>query len=182
MSLDNKGVIFLEYLLGITIISILLIGFFSMIFTLNKNYLNYFKANSLENQGDFAIDYIYKDIVASDYIYSTEDLDFKKYKENLGFLLIKEEKSQLKTIYNYSLYYIDGRNLIKVTYRDKEYFKIKESKFDGYNNLAQNVKKANSSLDEISGLIKLDIHLNDKNMDKKFSKIIYLENGIENNE
>lgn len=108
-----KGFTLIELIVALGIASILIIVISYIMATSGKIMDSNISRNKLNNNGDYAIDYIEKEIRRSINIYNIDDFITKPKANNLGFLLEVVPYQSEKNSYQYIYYYVDSGKLIR---------------------------------------------------------------------
>ncbi|NLY21133.1 MAG: hypothetical protein GXZ08_07630 [Tissierellia bacterium] len=158
----SSGMTQIELLVGISIISIIGMALFSLLFV-NNNLLN-----SIENSNDeiinryYGIEYLRNEISNSDLIIPSKYFKNSTTMKPLAFVIQKEvysyrRNSNNKERYNKVIYCVKGDKLIRNSCKSNE-FKFENLKiFSGYSEILTGVEKVNSSIDYESSQIKIKI-------------------------
>ena len=174
----RKGFTLLEFILGMCITSMILL----LLNPLLKNSLSYNERISLTDDlylnGHYAVDFIKKEVLESDLIFSTKKIEGfdEKFPENIGFIAMKATSSSdgKGKIYNYKSYYKKDKELVRVACNMSTKNLPKTVDFLGYNTICFNVEDLSGSrLDLDKKLIYINIRLENKGA---FLEIINLIN------
>lgn len=195
--LGKKGYTLVEVILGIAIMSLLIITFYTVLsFNLKVNESSILEDEILLN-GRYVLEYIKEEIISADRIVSShkfEDLDIK-FPTNIGFVIVKildYEKLESKkngdkktntekreyiyreTECNYITYYFKGDSIIRISGKAPSNMFPYVSIFEGYNEIGEALLETSRiNLQKDNNLI--DVHLSlgkDKKEISKFESTI----------
>lgn len=172
---NNKAFTLIELILGISIMSILMMCLYSILhFSINASKLNNERDDILLN-GRYAASYLKEEIQSADkiiHISKFKNLD-RDYPQNIGFVILKEtidEKTNKKTNYNYSTYYLKGDSLIRIACNRGSDNYPHSNFFGGHNKVCSKINKLekfnyNSNKNVLN--IKISLNNGQKNFDFK---------------
>ncbi len=174
--LSNDGFTLIELIISIAIVSILVIGIYSIIFVSTKtmNFQN--EEDDYLVSGTYVIEYLSDEIRNGDYIlpsYMIKNLD-STYPFNLKYVILNiDDKTN-----NYVTYYYTGKDIVRLSYQTDSTNLPDISKFNGYNKLDAGITDiGNSGLDIDNNMIYLDFTFGEE-VNFKISSGINVENKI----
>lgn len=170
--LNRKGFTLLELILGISIMSLLLITFYTILsFNLKVNEKALLEDEMLLN-GRYMLEYIKEEIVSADKIISSdkiEDLD-EKFPNNIGFVIVKVKGYEKRTPkssdniykesgYIYTSYYFENNSIIRIAGEVNNDKLPNFTIFKGYNKLGEGLLDSSSIKLQEDDLIDIDLSL-----------------------
>lgn len=168
---SKRGFTLIELILGISIMSLLIITFYTVLsFNLKVNESSLIQDELLLN-GRYVSEYIKEEIMSADRIvssYKFEDLD-TKFPTNIGFVIVKVidyEKIESKKEYiyrekdcNYITYYFKEDSIIRVSGRASSKSFPYVSIFKGYNQMGEGFLEISNINLQKDNLINIDLSL-----------------------
>lgn len=179
------GFLLLELILSITLASILILSFYSMLqYTTTASILGE-KYDEIILNGRYGIEYIKEEIKSADKIISTSKIkNFNiKYPKNFGFVIVQDmydhrystdSSGEPKDRYRFISYYLNGNVIQRIACTQDSY--PAADNLSGHNVLSENVLSINdSSVDFENKLIHLSLSLgNEKKELYKFKSTVYI--------
>ncbi len=174
-SLNKRGFILIKTIIGILIISLVLIGLLENILIISQSNQNFLYRNNLNLDAEYGLNYIGKEVKNAILMKATDLDDHYKYKDNIGFYIIKSGSSKT---YNIITYYLEKNELKRVAFESNRVVSLNDidKRYLGINLIMGNVKTINKSyLNKESKYVELNIGVEDKGYIENFTKVIYLE-------
>ena len=134
----EQGFTLIELLLSLAISSILFLSFYSILkFTTNTCKIGE-EIDELMLNGQYAIEYIKKEIRQAEKIISIEQIEGlnEKYPNNIGFVIMRHSPEKE---YNYSTYYLKNNKIYRIAINKSDANLPRFSDFSGHNILAEHV-------------------------------------------
>lgn len=136
----------------------------------------------LNNSGNYAVDYIEKEVRRSINIFSIDEFHIKPKENNLGFLLQVKPYQVNKNKYQYIYYYLEGRTLKRYSIGlQNSIDEGMDNKNIGTNGIAEKIASISKSyFNRDEKFIHLNFLCEDKGLEKEFESSIYAGVGNEN--
>lgn len=174
-----KGFTLLELIVSVSISLIIFTVITSIIGLTGKTLENSIIRNTINNNGEYALDYIEKETRRSINIFPIDKYNIKAHKKNLGFLL-EIKPYQDKNNYQYIYYYLDNRTLMRCSIGLENPIEEGIKKINtGNNNIAENIKDISKSYySEEDKIIHLNIQCENNEIEKNYKSSIYAGLGL----
>lgn len=176
---NNKGFTLIEFILGITLTTILLITIFSLFNYSNRILERSDNMDRIILNGRFGLEYIRDEVLIADKIissYKFKDLNLM-YPTNIGFVIMKEKKkSDGEISYDFITYYRKNDELMRIACENFTGNYPSQGNFKGFNQICTNLtllENTNINIDNKVLNLQLNMGLNDESI-MEFKSTIYL--------
>lgn len=170
----NKGFTLIEFILSISLMSIVLISIFSLLQYANMSLDRSDDMEEVLLNGRYGLEYIKGEVLSADRLVSSskfKNLD-RKYPTNIGFVIMKENGN----LYKFITYYKKNNELIRISCEKALNNYPSESNFKGFNQICTNLIDLGSTyIDTDKELLNLylDMGVENKSM-MEFKSTIYI--------
>src|SRR5699024_9782412 len=176
---NKNGFTLIEFILGITLISMLILTIFSIFTFVDSSVKISEENNDIFLNGQYGLEYIKNEILISDKIISSSkfsDLN-KDFPTNIGFVLMVRNKNKLKFI----TYYIENNNLVRIACEVDKYIYPNSVNFKGFNQICTNLNSfKGTNIDLKNKILHLKINMvNNQTSSLNFKSTILLRPDIE---
>lgn len=172
--LNNKGFTLIEYLLGISLVSILLISIFSLFHFTNESLVISENHNDTYLNGQYGLEYIKREVLTADKIISSSKIKGleRKFPNNIGFVLMIKSENK----FTFITYYIENNNLIRIASNEDVKSYPNSSQLKGFNEICTNIISFNNTnIDVGNKLLNLSIDVGkDNSLMMNFKTTVFL--------
>ncbi len=181
---SKKGFTIIEFIIGFSILSIVLAGIFSILTYTTKASTQGQDMDELLLNGRFGIEYIKEELKNADMLISSDNiLNLNSlYPENIGFVIFKDSGLiNSDTRFNFATYYSKDNKLIRVATNRKFPIYPEGKNFSGFNEVCEGVLSiANTRVEVENKLIYLDISMGfEEDLFHSFKSCLFLDKDFD---